>query len=80
MFLVPIANPTWKDFVLRVGALAVVFILVIKTAQAFMPGHEGTAVMVVALAAIALAAVQEWRYKKRADQSPAPPTHFPRKT
>lgn len=70
-FLGPVKNPTWKDFVFRVGGAAVVIVAVIFGTRAFIPGHEGIAVIVASLVLIALVAIQEVRHnmhKKKTKQ------------
>jgi hypothetical protein len=61
-FLGPIKNPTWKDFVIRVGGAMAVIVLVIFSAKEFIPGHVGIAVIVASLVLIAFVGIQEVRH------------------
>ena len=63
-FLGPVKNPTLKDFVIRVGGALAVIVVVIFGAQAFIPGHEGIAVIVASLALIAFVGIQEVRHNR----------------
>jgi negative regulator of sigma E activity len=69
LFLGPIKNPTWKDFVARVGGAAAVIVVVIFGAQAFIPGHEGIAVIVASLVLIAFVGIQEVRHNMQKNKS-----------
>ena len=69
LFLGPIKNPTWKDFVVRVGGAAAVIVVVIFGAQAFIPGHEGVAVIVASLVLIAFVGIQEVRHNMQKKKS-----------
>ena len=64
LFLGPVENPTWKDFVLRVGGALIAITVVILVSREVIPGHEGTAVIAVSVALIAFVGVQEWRQKR----------------
>lgn len=71
LFLAPIKNPTWKDFVIRVGGAAAVIVVVIFGAQEFIPGHEGIAAIVASLVLITFVGIQEVRHnmhKKKSKQ------------
>ena len=71
LFFGPIKNPTWRDFVVRVGGAAVVIVVVILAAQALIPGREGVAVIAASAVLVAFAAIQEVRhnrYKKKSKQ------------
>lgn len=72
IFLAPIKNPTWKDFVIRVGGALAVIVVVIFAARAFILSHVGIAVIVTSLALIAFVGIQEVRHnmnKKKNKQS-----------
>lgn len=69
LFLAPITNPTWKDFVIRVGGAMVFITVVIFGAQEFIPGHEGIAVIVASLVLIAFVGIQELRHNKKKKKS-----------
>ena len=69
LFLGPIKNPTWKNFVVRVGGAAAVIVVVIFSAQAFIPGHEGVAVIVASLVLIAFVGIQEVRHNMQKKKS-----------
>ena len=64
LFLGPIANPTWWDFLRRVGGALTLVAAVILVARELAPGYVGIAVLVVCTGLVALAAVQEWRQVK----------------
>jgi len=61
-FLGPIKNPTWKDFINRVGGFFAVLLIAILTAKAFFPGSEGTAAFIVCAAAFGVLSVQTIRH------------------
>ncbi len=72
LFLAPIKNPTWKDFVIRVGGVSAIIVVVIFGAQKFIPAYEGIAVIVVSLVLVVFVGIQEVRhnmYKKKSKQS-----------
>ena len=67
----PVKNPTWKDFVIRVGGALAVMVIVILLTQEFFPGYEGIAVIVASGALTTFVAIQEARHnsaKKKAKQ------------
>jgi hypothetical protein len=63
-FLGPIENPTWKDFIIRVGGALALIAVVILASRQFIPGHEGIAAMIVSLGLVAFLGVQAWRQKR----------------
>ena len=63
-FLGPIENPTWKDFVVRVGGALGVIVAVILASRAYFPGYEAIAAVVVSVGLTAFVGVQEWRQQK----------------
>jgi len=65
-FLGPIKNPTWKDFINRVGGFFAVLLIAILTAKAFFPGSEATAVIIVCAVAFVILSVQTIRHNLNA--------------
>jgi hypothetical protein len=63
-FMGPVKNPTWKDFVVRVGGASAVVAAGILASREFMPGYEGITAIVISVALIAFVGVQEWRQQK----------------
>ena len=54
-------NPTFGDFVVRVGGLAAIFAAAILFAEAYYPGQEVTAVLIVSGAVFTLMGIQYYR-------------------
>lgn len=65
-FLAPIKNPTWKDFINRVGGIFAIFLIAILIAKFFFPGSETTAILIVGTAAIGVLVVQTVRHRQSA--------------
>lgn len=63
-FLGRLENPTWKDFVIRVGGASVVLATVVVASREFIPDHVGIAVIVASVMLIAFVTLQEWRQQK----------------
>lgn len=63
-FLGPIKNPTWKDFVIRVGGVSLLFIVGILTAKAFFPGSESIAIFIIGIVVGVLVAIQTIRHNQ----------------
>ena len=63
-FLGPIKDPTWKDFVVRVGGALVLIAAVILASREFFPAYQGIALIVVSVGIVVFAGVQDWRQKK----------------
>ncbi|MBZ0069196.1 MAG: hypothetical protein K8F26_10335 [Thiobacillus sp.] len=61
-FLGPVKNPTWKDFVIRVGGAMAFIVVVIFSAKEFIPEHVGISVIVTSLVLIAFVGIQEVRH------------------
>jgi len=59
-------NPTFNDFVRRVGGAFLLFIVVIQFTKSYAPEYTGGAVIVVAILCFAYAAYSESKAKKRA--------------
>jgi len=62
LFLGPIKNPTWKDFVIRVGGAMAVILLVAFSVKAFTPEYVGITVIITSLLLIAFVGIQEVRH------------------
>lgn len=63
-FLGRVGNPTWKDFIIRVGGASAVLATVVVASREFIPGHVGIAVIVASVMLIAFVVLQEWRQQK----------------
>jgi hypothetical protein len=62
LFLGPIKNPTWKDFVIRAGGAMAAILLVAVSVETFTPGYVGIAVIITSLLLIAFVGIQEVRH------------------
>jgi hypothetical protein len=59
-------NPTFWDFVVRVGGVLLAFALAILFARKYYPGHETTAVLIVGGGILVLLAVRRcWSTSRR---------------
>jgi len=68
-FLGPLKNPTWQDFVIRVGGVFVTFVVAILTAKTFFPGYESIAVLIVAGVGGVIVGVQTVRHNMNAKKT-----------
>ena len=69
LFLGPIKNPTWKDFVIRVGSAIAVIFLVAVSVETFTPGYVGIAVIITSLLLITFVGIQEVRHNMHKNTS-----------
>lgn len=61
-------KPTSVDFIIRVGGLAVIYIIVIKLIRALFPGYESIAVYLITASVLILGVLDSLRRKKTSDK------------
>lgn len=62
-------NPTWKDFIYRVGGAAAIYLIAILFFNKYAPSYVGVAVLFVTILIFVFAAFSEKKAKKKANKT-----------